>query len=424
MIALVDGNNFYVSCERAFDPRLERCPVGVLSNNDGCIIARSTELKALGVALGAPRHLLPPAIRRQTKLLSSNYALYGDMSQRVNQVLARFSPRVEFYSIDESFVHFDGFDPAGLVVTGQQLREAVRRETGIPVCVGLAPTRVLAKLANHTAKEFPGLEGMCRLEADSAITRRLLEGLPVTRLWGVASRAGERLAALGIHNAWQLREANPKRVRRACSVIMERILWELRGHPAVELENMSEPRRQILVSRSFGRQIETPGEIKEALRQHVARAGEKLRAQGSLARAVLVFLHTNRFELGRPAYRNHVVVPLARPGADSRDLLEAASRGLDAIFLDGLRYQKCGVGLLDLIDASNQQLGLLEAPLGDSERLRRQRLMTAVDRLNREMGRGTVSLGLPRADSAWQLRCEHRSPRYTTRWEELPRAKA
>ncbi|MDI5919830.1 Y-family DNA polymerase [Halomonas sp. LR5S13] len=422
MIALVDCNNFYVSCERVFAPRLEGRPVGVLSNNDGCVVARSSELKALGVAMGAPMHLLPPAIRRQAVLLSSNYALYGDMSRRVNLILAEFSPDVEAYSIDESFVGFSGFAPSGLEAHAQRLRETVRRDTGIPVCVGLAPTRVLAKVANRAAKSLAVYEGVCLLEADGPATRALLEGLPVTELWGVARRTAERLALMEIHTAWQLRQADPKQVRRHFSVVLERIVWELRGRPAIVLDDVHEPRQRIMVSRSFGRLTGAFPDLQEAVRQHAARAAEKLRGQGSQARALMVFVRTNPHLAGERQYRNSVVVPLPAPSDDSRELLEAAAHGLAAIFLEGVRYQKCGVMLLDLVEADRHQLSLL-APRSEAARGRSQRLMATVDRLNREMGRDTVRFGLPRQGTAWALRCERRTPRYTTRWDELMRVK-
>ncbi len=423
MIALVDGNNFYVSCERAFDPRLAGRPVGVLSNNDGCVVARSQELKALGVAMGAPLHLLPPDVRRQAVLLSSNYALYGDMSRRVNQVLAEFSPDVEPYSIDESFVGFDGFPEEGLEAHCRALRETVGRWTGIPVGVGLAPTRVLAKLANRLAKREPAFEGVCRLDADDEATRRTLAACPVEDLWGVARRSAERLALMGITTAWELRQADPRWVRSRFSVVMERLVWELRGRSAIVLEDMSEPRRRLLVSRSFGRLTGERHELEAAVRQHAARAGEKLRRQGSLARAMQVFVRTHPFMAGEPQYRNAALVALPSPSADSRELLAAANRALQAIFLEGYRYQKCGVMLLDLVDAECTQPSLLETPDDDARRARSQRLMATLDRLNREMGRDTVRFGLPRQGNAWTLRCERRTPRYTTRWGELMRVK-
>ncbi|WP_445005143.1 Y-family DNA polymerase [Halomonas mongoliensis] len=423
MIALVDCNNFYVSCERVFDPRLEGRPVGVLSNNDGCVVARSNELKALGVEMGAALHLLLPQIRRQAVLLSSNYALYGDMSRRVTETLGEFSPHVEVYSIDESFVGFKGFDPATLEARGHAMRQTVRQWTGIPVSVGFAPTRVLAKLANRAAKKIPAYEGVCLLEADSPATRSLLQQLPVTELWGVARRTGERLALMGITTAWELREADPKQIRKAFSVVMERIVWELRGRPAIRLDDMSAPKHQIMVSRSFGRMTSDPADLREAVRQHAARAGEKLRRQGSVTSAVMVFVRTNPFQLDQPQYRNSVVVPLARPSDDTREIAQAAAHGLQAIFIEGYRYQKAGVMLLDLSADANRQLSLDETPQSEAERQRTQRLMATVDKLNRELGRDTVRLGLPRKGNAWALRCERRTPRYTTRWGELVTAR-
>ncbi|WP_444678405.1 Y-family DNA polymerase [Halomonas sp. E19] len=424
MIALVDGDSFYVSCERAFNPRLEGLPVGVLSNNDGCVVARSRELKALGVAMGAPLHLLPPAIRRQAVLLSSNYALYGDVSRRVNQVLAEFSPEVELYSIDESFVHFDGFDPAGLEAHCQRLRQTVRRWTGIPAGVGVAPTRVLAKVANRLTKREPAYEGVCLLEADSDVTRRVLQALPVGDLWGVARRTAERLALLDITTAWELRQADPKRIRSAFSVVLERIVWELRGRPAIRLEDMTLPRQRILVSRSFGRLTRDLADLQAATRQHAARAAEKLRRQGSLARAVLVFVRTNPHRLGDPQYTNSQIVALPEPSADTPTLLAAARRALETVFLEEHRYQKCGVILLDLVEGERCQGSLLDEPGDEHRRDRSRRLMATLDRLNREMGRDTVRFGLPHKDNAWALRCQHRTQRYTTRWDELMKVRS
>lgn len=344
MIALVDCNNFYVSCERVFDPALEGRPVGVLSNNDGCVVARSNELKALGVEMGTAMHFLPPAIRRQAVLLSSNYALYGDMSQRVTEVLGEFSPHVEVYSIDESFVGFQGFDPEMLEAKGQAMRDTVRQWTGIPVCVGFAPTRVLAKVANQTAKKHPAYkqQGVCKLTADSEATKALLKQLPVTELWGVARRTGERLRVMGIETAWDLREADPKRIRGRFSVVQERIVWELRGQSAIQLDDMSLPKQQIMVSRSFGRLTGNPHDLREALRHHAARAAEKLRKQHSVTSAVMVFVRTNPFRTDLPQYQQRVVVSLERPTNDSRDIIAAAVQGLRRLWRKGYAYHKAG----------------------------------------------------------------------------------
>ncbi|CEP36097.1 Protein UmuC [Halomonas sp. R57-5] len=423
MIALVDCNNFYVSCERVFDPALEGRPVGVLSNNDGCVVARSNELKALGVEMGTAMHLLPPAIRRQAVLLSSNYALYGDMSQRVTEVLGEFSPHVEVYSIDESFVGFQGFDPESLEARGKAIRDTVRQWTGIPVCVGFAPTRVLAKVANQAAKKHPAYKqhGVCKLTADSEATKALLKQLPVTELWGVARRTGERLRVMGIETAWDLREADPKRIRGRFSVVQERIVWELRGQSAIQLDDMSLPKQQIMVSRSFGRLTSNPHDLREALRHHAARAAEKLRKQNSVTSAVMVFVRTNSFRTDLPQYQQRVVVSLERPTDDSRDIIAAAVQGLRRLWRKGYAYHKAGLMLLDLSPKANRQLTLTETPQTDEEAKRSERLMATMDKLNRELGKGTVQLGLPCKGNAWSLRSERRTPRYTTQWGELLR---
>jgi DNA polymerase V len=423
VIALVDCNNFYVSCERVFDPALEGRPVGVLSNNDGCVVARSNELKALGVEMGTAMHLLPPAIRRQAVLLSSNYALYGDMSQRVTEVLGEFSPHVEVYSIDESFVGFQGFDPESLEARGKAIRDTVRQWTGIPVCVGFAPTRVLAKVANQAAKKHPAYKqhGVCKLTADSEATKALLKQLPVTELWGVARRTGERLRVMGIETAWDLREADPKRIRGRFSVVQERIVWELRGQSAIQLDDMSLPKQQIMVSRSFGRLTSNPHDLREALRHHAARAAEKLRKQNSVTSAVMVFVRTNSFRTDLPQYQQRVVVSLERPTDDSRDIIAAAVQGLRRLWRKGYAYHKAGLMLLDLSPKANRQLTLTETPQTDEEAKRSERLMATMDKLNRELGKGTVQLGLPCKGNAWSLRSERRTPRYTTQWGELLR---
>ncbi|SNY97914.1 Y-family DNA polymerase [Halomonas sp. hl-4] len=417
MMALVDCNNFYVSCERVFNPALEGRPVGVLSNNDGCVVARSHELKALGVEMGAAMHLLSLQIRRQAVLLSSNYALYGDMSRRVTEVLGEFSPNVEVYSIDESFVGFQGFDPVTLEQQGQVLRETVKQWTGIPVSVGFAPSRVLAKVA----KKHPAYreQGVCKLIADSIDTQALLEQLPVMELWGVAHRTGERLRVMGIETAWDLRMADPKHIRRHFSVVQERIVWELRGQQVIQLDDMSEPKQQIMVSRSFGRLPGNPHDLREALRQHAARAGEKLRKQGSVTSAVMVFIRTNPFRNDLPQYTNRVVISLERPTDDSREITAAAVQGLRRLWRKGYAYQKAGLMLLDLSPKANRQLTLGETPQTEADAQRSERLMATVDKLNRELGRGTIQMGLPRKGNAWALRSERRTPRYTTQWSEL-----
>ncbi|MCE8015930.1 Y-family DNA polymerase [Halomonas sp. MCCC 1A17488] len=422
MIGLVDCNSFYVSCERVFQPRLRGLPVGVMSNNDGCVIALSTELKALGIKMGTPAFELQHLVRQgRIHLLSSNYELYGDMSQRVQSVLEEFAPVVERYSIDEMFVRLDGFTHAQLLEHARQLHDNVRQYTGIPVCVGVAPTRTLAKLANRAAKKNPAYQGVCVLQPDSRETQMLLKKIELGDVWGVGRRLVERLAVMGIKSAWDLAQANPKEIRRRFSVTLERTALELRGVPCIEMNDFDEARQRIMTSRSFGKLTDDISEIREAIRQHGQRGAEKLRRQHGLAKAVLVFLKTNPFRQDLHQYSPSLVLELPRPTADSREILHTAGQALERIYRKGYLYQKGGVMLLDMIDADRQQLSLLDTPQSDAERQRSQKLMNVMDDLNARMGRGTVKLGTPSPEAAWHLRCARRSPRWTTCWNEIPK---
>jgi len=392
----------------------------VLTNNDGCVIARSPEIKALGVAMGAPAHLLEPHIKRQCVLLSSNYALYGDLSRRVTSVYHQYTPHVDVYSIDESFLGFHGFSEDTLGAHCQALRAQVRKETGIPISIGLSDSKTLAKIANHVAKKQAAYEGVAMLPADSPATRRVLEELPLTEVWGVARRTAAKLEDMDIHSAWDLREADPKRIRGRFNVVLERTVWELRGRDCIELDDMHQPKKQIMTSRSFGRLTGNLADLREAVRAHAARGGEKLRKQSSLARAVLVFVKTNPYRDDQPQHGQSVVVGLPRPTDDSRLIVRAAMHGLESIYRKGFAYQKTGVMLMDLCDRDGEQLDLMATPQSEDERRRNERLMATLDKLNREHGAGTVKLGGGRKNAAWHLRSQWRTPRYTTRWDELP----
>nr|WP_298411735.1 Y-family DNA polymerase [uncultured Halomonas sp.] len=422
MIGLIDCNNFYVSCERVFQPRLEGLPVGVLSNNDGCVIARSNEIKALGIEMGTPAFELKNQIRRQgLVLLSSNYELYGDMSARVQAVLEEFAPEVEPYSIDEMFVRFEGFDVATLMDHCRTLRRQVRQYTGIPISIGVAPTRTLAKLANRAAKKLARYEGVCIVNTD-ADTQALLQGVALGDIWGVGQRLVERLRDMGIRSAWDLRNTDPRQIRRRFSVVLERTVLELRGIPCIDMNDADEPKQRIMTSRSFGRLTGDLSEIREAIRQHAQRGAEKLRQQNSLASAVLVFLKTNRHRQDLAQYSPSDIVELAQPTSDSRLILQATSQALDTIYRPRYAFMKAGVMLLDLVDANRQQLSLLASPQTAEEGKRRDTLMQTLDRLNAQMGRGTVRFGVPRKGAAWHLRCANRTPRWTTQWGELLKA--
>ena len=415
--ALIDGNNFYVSCERVFDPKLEGRPVVVLSNNDGCVVARSQEVKALGVRMGVPWFQLRDLARRHGIVAkSSNYSLYGDMSARMMAVLGRYSPDQEIYSIDECFLGMDGFAHLDLAAYGQRIRAQVRQWLGLPVCVGFGATRTLAKLANHVAKKQPGFGGVCDLAALSPAGRdALLEGIDVGEVWGVGHRGTPRLKALGLGNVKALRDADPKWLRREFSVVLERTVAELNGTPCIDLEETAPAKQQIMSSRAFGAYVYDLAGLEEAVATYVGRAAEKLRRQGSVAGAVQVYVRTNPFKEDHPQYQRGITVPLAEPADDTRLLLRAALMGLRRLFKPGYAYQKAGVMLLDLSDAQHTQAALFETDRGNPA------VMRVMDRVNAYWGRGTLRLAAEGVAPAWRMRRGMMSPCYTTRWAELPR---
>ena len=418
MIGLVDANNFYVSCELVFNPTLEGKPVGVMSNNDGCVIARSAEMKALEIPMGTPSFQLEGLRRRgEIHLLSSNYELYGDMSARLAQLLRDACPDVAPYSIDEMFIYLDGFSDAQCQALGEVVRRRVRRYLGLPVCVGLAPTHTLAKLANHVAKQQPHYQGVCLLTANSPTTTALLKQLSVNDVWGVGRRLAERLAVSGIRTAWQLRECDPKQLRKRFSVVLARTALELRGTSCLEMNALEAPRQRIMTSRSFGQATGVKAELHAALRRHAQRSAEKLRQQKSLTRAILLFLNTNRHRKDQPQLSPSAMIPLASPRDDTRIILEAVREGLEQMYRPGFQFMKAGVMLLDLVDAQQYQLSLLQP-----SHKAHPHLMNTVDAINQRMGQGTIRFGMTEAEAPWQLRCAHRSNRYTTCWDELMEA--
>lgn len=425
MIGLLDCNNFYVSCERVFQPQLNSRPVGVLSNNDGCVIALSRELKALGVTLGTPAFQLDYLTRqRRIDLLSSNYELYGDMSRRVQEVLRELTAGVEPYSIDEMFLRFDGFEHAQLLEHARELYRKVYQYTGIPVCVGVAPTHTLAKLANRVAKTIPAYQGVCVLRAESPETRALLQRATLRSIWGIGRRLAERLALSGFKNAWELAQADTRRLRRHYSATLVRTALELRGIPCIEMNDLDGARQRIMTSRSFGKLTNSLDDIRAAVRQHGQLGAARLRQQNSLARAVLVFLETHPHRTDLAQYSPRLALELPYPTDDSRQILQVAGSAVQRIYRQGYQYQKAGVMLLDLITAQQQQLSLLDTPQSERERQRSQQLMATIDALNQRMGRGTIKLGAPSPGATWQLRCAKLTQRYTTHWDELPVARA
>ncbi len=413
-IALVDCNNFYASCERLFQPSLRGVPVVVLSNNDGCVIARSNEAKALGIVMGDPWHLVKDRhVGSGIVVRSSNYTLYGDLSARVMRVLSDFTPELEVYSIDEAFLGFGGFEDR-LEAHARQLRATVLQWTGIPVSVGIAPTKVLAKVANRTAKKDHASGGVCVLltrEAQDAALGRL----ELTDLWGVAGRLAERMRAIGITTPLQLRDADPRMVRQSFSVVIERMVHELNGMPCLDLERHSPDRKSIMATRSFGRPVALRRELEAAVATFVARAAEKMRRQGLATPSLIVFCHTNRYRPDQRQYGATRHVQLTIATADTGRLTKAAMFGLDCIWRDGFLYKKAGIVFPTLTKAREVQGSLFLRPDGD----RSKRLMASLDALNRRYGRGTVAYGTAGTTQAWSLRAEHLSARYTTRWGDL-----
>lgn len=417
-LALVDGNNFYVSCERVFNPALECVPVVVLSNNDGCVVARSNEVKALGVKMGTPFFQLRDLIQQHhIRVYSSNYALYGDMSRRMMRILAQFTPHQEIYSIDEAFLDFTGMRDARQHALA--LRRRVKQWLGIPVCVGIGPSKTLAKLANHIAKKTlhpTTVEGVFDYNALSVTEQEaLLAGIPVNEVWGIGHQHSQSLQRFHIHTVKDLREADPMLMRQRYSVVMDRTIRELRGESCLSLEELVPDKQQIMSSRSFGKLVTSLAELQEALALYTSRAAERLRAQQSLACAVMVFIRTNPFREQDPQYHTGVTVPLADPSDDSRVLLHAAQAGLKHIYRPGYQYQKAGIILIDLLPCRHRQESLFD----DGNFERSQRLMQTLDRLNQRMGRGTARLAAEGMEQGWKLRAEYKSQCYTTRWGEL-----
>jgi DNA polymerase V len=430
LYALVDGNNFYVSCERVFRPSLNGKPVVVLSNNDGCAIARSNEAKALGIAMGAPwfkiRHL---AESQGLVALSANFPLYGDLSDRMMSLVAGLGHRQEIYSIDESFVDISGIR-GDLVKRCRVIRERVLQWVGIPCCIGIGPTKTLAKLANHiakTAERKPGsypveLAQICNLAAlEPTAWDAVLAATPVEEVWGVGRRIAGQLKEGGIHTVLDLARMDLATVRQRWSVVLERTVRELQGQSCVDLQDAAPDKQEIACTRSFGRPVTALEDLSEAVSEFASRAAEKLRRQEGLANQVLTFVRTSPFRPD-PQYSRSIVVPLRRPTADSSLIADAALTGLRSIYKPEFLYAKAGVMLMALQPASVHQGELLldEEP---GERRDKGRLMGALDGLNRRYGRGTVllgSTGLEGDRRRWSMKQERRTPQYTTRWEDMP----
>ncbi|WP_421221801.1 translesion error-prone DNA polymerase V subunit UmuC [Aeromonas enteropelogenes] len=420
-IALVDVNNFYASCERLFRPDLKGRPIVVLSNNDGCVVSRSPEAKAMGLKMAEPYFKIREQFEAQGGIaFSSNYALYGDMSQRVMTILEGMAPTVEVYSIDEAFLELNESWAGDLAEYGRQVRERVQQWTGLTVGVGIGPTKTLAKLANYAAKKWPATGGVVDLR-DAARRARLMAITPVDEVWGIGRRLSAKLENQGVKTVADLVAADPKAIRQRYGVVAERTVQELRGIPCTDLEQVAQAKQQIICSRSFGERITTIGPMHQALAGYMERAAEKLRAEGMCCRHVTLFIRTSPFSDREPYYGNQVSTKLAIPTHDTRALLALIPPLLSRIWVDDQRYQKAGVILADFSPANLHQGDLFAEEQQDP---RSDALMQVIDRINQ--GRmGKVFFATRGRDTReWMMKREQLSPRYTTSVKDLPTVKS
>jgi len=418
IFALVDCNNFYASCERLFRPELNGQPVVVLSNNDGCIVARSNEAKALGIPMGAPlfkvKHLIA---RHKVHVFSSNYALYGDLSHRVMDVLRQMEPDVEVYSIDEAFISLPVTKEWDRVKYAAELRERVRKHVSIPVSIGIGATKTLAKIANRVAKKQAQCKGVFDLVGNNQIDQ-VLQNTEVNDVWGIGRRSTEKLNSRGIHTALDLKRADATWIRKQLTVVGARTVMELNGISCIALENAPACPKSIITSRSFGHPVTDIDNLREAVISFVSIAGEKLRKQGVEADILNVFITTGPFD-DQARYSNNQTISLRRPTASTPELITAALQGLKSLYRPGYRYRKAGVMLAGIVKQGYRQQDLfsLFRPVEQED----NQLMAALDRINGKWGRRTIQYGMTTAEAKpWSMQQTRKSPAYTTNWQELP----
>jgi DNA polymerase V len=418
LIALCDCNNFYVSCERVFRPDLWGKPVAVLSNNDGILVARSQEVKDLGIQMGAPVFQIWHLVKHhKIHLFSSNYTLYADMSSRVMSLLEEFAPAVEMYSIDEAFLDLTSMDQLDPIGYGQKIQKTVQKFTGIPVSIGMGPTKTLAKLANYAAKQWGKQTGGILDLSDPERREKLMRVVPVGEVWGIGSRLAARLNPLEIFTVWDLAVQPMDRIREQFNVIVARTVMELNGTPCLELEEIAPDKQEIVSSRSFSRRVTKYQELSEALSEFSSRAAEKLRAQNSVAGHISVFLRTNSFNGNEPQYQRSAGWTLPAATQDTRVIVGEARRLLKQLFKDGYQYQKCGIQLSRLRTAVlPEQTDLFDTEAFDPADS--GKLMQTVDRINRRFPKG-ISIAASGFDQIWKTKTERISKRYTTNWREL-----
>ena len=424
LFALVDVNNFYVSCERVFAPKLEDVPMVVLSNNDGCAVARSAEVKALGVKMGTPWFQMKDLAQQHgIQAYSSNYTLYGDMSGRVVEVLRKFTPNLEVYSIDESFLQIETVlkqyaDPTSL---GQIIKQDVKDTTGLPVCVGIGASKTLAKLANHLAKKNPQFAGVCDISSmPKAVLYQWMAETAVGEVWGIGGKTAKKLKELKINSVFDLVQISPQAMRQQFGVVIERICYELRGVSCLQLEEVAPAKQQIISSRSFGKPVTSMEGLSESVATHAARGAEKLRSQKSVTGALTIFVQTNPHKPFEPQHHQSITVVLSDPSDNTLTLTSAALTGLKQIYKAGFKYKKAGVILNLLADKPTMQQSLFD----DMEvKGKSAGLMKAMDSINSRFGNAAIKTAASGTTQDWKMRSGNRSPNYTTQWDELPVAR-
>ena len=421
-IALIDVNNFYVSCERAFNPKLKDKPVVVLSNNDGCAVARSNEVKALGVGMGAPWFKFKDLAKQHGIVAySSNYALYVDMSNRVMSILRHYSPDQEVYSIDESFLDLTSFQSRDLISYAHEMRQRILQWTHLPVCVGIGSTKTLAKLANHCAKKRPHMNGVCNLNALPVNeVNHMFAEIEVGEVWGIGRQLAPKLKALGIQTVFDLKQANPERLRQQFSVVMEKTIRELNGTVCIEMEEVSPPKKQIVSSRSFGHPVRDYNSLAESITLYISRAAEKLRKQHSYTSSVYVYIRTSPFKENEPFYSNGLTIAIPTPTDNTMQLVNVALWGLKQIYKPHYNYAKAGVMLRELVPVQGVQTDLFSQVQVSPKSTK---LMQTMDGINKKMGKESIKLASEGFTRPWKMKQENKSPCYTTKWEELVNVK-
>lgn len=414
MYALIDCNNFYASCERVFRPDLNGKPIVVLSNNDGCVIARSNEAKALGIPMGAPAFQFEKLFdTHQVHVFSANFPLYGDLSMRVMHILATYCPQIEIYSIDEAFLDFSGFEKFNLQSYGQEIAVKVRKSTGVPISVGFAPTKTLAKIANRIAKKFPERTQNVFIIDDDTARIKALKWLPVEDVWGIGRQHAKRLKAQGIMTAYDFSIWNADKIKKQMGVVGLRLQQELLGQPTLPIE-LPKAKKNIATTRSFEKMYTTFDELKERVATFSVTCAEKLRKQKSCCQAIMVFVHTNGFRKDMPQYSRNVVVKLPFTTNSSIDIAHYAIKGLEQIFKEGYAYKKAGVIIMDFYPENVVQQTLFDAP-----NPKHHSIMKAMDMLNHKIGSTKIKLATQDRDRVWKMKQEKLSPRYTTHFKDI-----